>query len=41
MITMLDKYDDPYWDPPEHIQLGECYLQLMNLAYHIPHNFDL
>lgn len=40
-MLALDKYDDPYWDPPEHIQLGESYLQLLNLAYHIPHTFNL
>ena len=32
-IPNVSQDKDPFWDPPEHLRVGEGYLKLMSLAY--------
>ena len=35
-----DKDKDPFWDPPEPLQVGTCYLQLKALGYMVENSMD-
>jgi len=35
-----DKDKDPFWDPPEPLLIGTCYLQLKNLSFTLENELD-
>ena len=35
-----DKDKDPFWDPPEPLLIGTCYLQLKNLSYMLDNELE-
>jgi hypothetical protein len=40
-IPELTQHDDPFWDPPCHLKVGDGYLKLMSLAYLMDNNVEL
>lgn len=40
-IPELAQDDDPFWDPPSHLKVGDGYLKLMSLAYLMDNNVEL
>ena len=40
-IPELKQNDDPFWDPPAHLRVGEGYLKLMSLAYLLDNPVEL
>ena len=40
-VPELKQNDDPFWDPPVHLRVGEGYLKLMSLAYLLDNPVEL